>query len=401
MELNTGLTAFADNQSDGSKSHIERYHRYDFDTKEESIEEIIVETNSFTDGETTAGYFPNGKISDIDLSDLYAIIGSNDITVVDNPTATPYCSTVCLQITTNNGGTNYGSGFMIGPNALATAAHNLYSIKEKAYVKSVNVAPARSDNSKPFGSENVSASSMIVSDSYLAGTSSEDWAIITLKNNLGTKTGWLGLHWQSSNYSSSQLVYAYGYPSQINGADARYRMCKSSGYIRSQTSKYLKGDWDLTGGFSGGPLVEYISGAGYVAIGIHKDGSTIDGSSYSKRSLHGLLLHVGGLSGQPQGAAERRHGDDRVSGAGHRPHRGAELCSHRAFQSAGHLAAGGPVHGLYPDGRRSRHRRRVWPHAGGLWGAGSDYALHRGGHLRPDRGQHDGRPGGKDPHRKA
>ena len=51
-------------------------------------------------------------------------------------------------------------------------------------------------------------------------------------------------------------------------------------YIRSQTSKYLKGDWDLTGGFSGGPLVEYISGAGYVAIGIHKDGSTIDGSSY-------------------------------------------------------------------------------------------------------------------------
>ena len=280
MELNSGLTAFADNQSDGRKSHIERYHRYDFDTKEESIEEIIVETNSFTDGETTAGYFPNGKISDIDLPDLYAIIGSNDITVVDNPTATPYCSTVCLQITTNNGGTNYGSGFMIGPHALATAAHNLYSIKEKAYVKSVKVAPARSDNSKPFGSENVSASSMIVSGSYLAGTSSEDWAIITLKNNLGTKTGWLGLHWQSSNYSSSQLVYAYGYPSQINGADARYRMCKSSGYIRSQTSKYLKGDWDLTGGFSGGPLVEYISGAGYVAIGIHKDGSTIDGSSY-------------------------------------------------------------------------------------------------------------------------
>ena len=35
---------------------------------------------------------------------------------------------------------------MIGPNALATAAHNLDSIKEKAYVKSVNVAPARSDN---------------------------------------------------------------------------------------------------------------------------------------------------------------------------------------------------------------------------------------------------------------
>lgn len=59
-----------------------------------------------------------------------------------------------------------------------------------------------------------------------------------------------------------------------------YKMCKSSGHIKSQTSKYLKGDWDLTGGFSGGPLVEYISGSGYVAIGIHKDGSTVDGSQY-------------------------------------------------------------------------------------------------------------------------
>ena len=39
-------------------------------------------------------------------------------------------------------------------------------------------------------------------------------------------------------------------------------------------------DDPLVGGISGGPLVEYISGAGYVAIGIHKDGSTIDGSSY-------------------------------------------------------------------------------------------------------------------------
>ena len=121
---------------------------------------------------------------------------------------------------------------------------------------------------------------MTVSSSYLAGKSSEDWAIITLKNNLGSKTGWLGLHWQSNNYSSSQLVYAYGYPSQINGVDAKYKMCKSSGHIKSQTSKYLKGDWNLTGGFSGGPLVEYISGSGYVAIGIHKDGSTVDGSQY-------------------------------------------------------------------------------------------------------------------------
>lgn len=280
LSFNSGMTVFADDSGDRENFRTEEYHKYDFDTGEESIEKIVFETNSLTDEETSAGYFPNGKIPNFDILDPSAIVGNNDIVVVDNPASSPYCSTVCLQITTSSGGTNYGSGFMIGPNALATAAHNLYSIKDKAYVKSVNVAPARSGSSKPYGSENVSASSMTVSSSYLAGKSSEDWAIITLKNNLGSKTGWLGLHWQSNNYSSSQLVYAYGYPSQINGVDAKYKMCKSSGHIKSQTSKYLKGDWDLTGGFSGGPLVEYISGSGYVAIGIHKDGSTVDGSQY-------------------------------------------------------------------------------------------------------------------------
>lgn len=302
FSFNSGISAFALKQENDEHLCKEYYNRYNFDTGEESIEEVFYETNSLPSEGISAGYFPNGIALDPNTPDLSAIVGSNDI-VVDDPTVGPYCSTVCLQITTSAGGTNYGSGFMIGPNALATAAHNLYSTKTGNYVKSVNVAPARSGSKKPFGSENVAADSMIVSSSYLAGDSSQDWAIITLDSSLGSKTGWLGLHWQSANYASSQLVYAYGYPSQINSSDAKYRMCKSSGYIRSQTSKYLKGDWDLTGGFSGGPLVEYISGAGYVAIGIHKDGSSTDNASYPTsysgalritQSLYTLLLSYRG-----------------------------------------------------------------------------------------------------------
>lgn len=41
------------------------------------------------------------------------------------------------------------------------------------------------------------------------------------------------------------------------------------------------------------------------------------------------------------------------------------------------------------------HRRRVWPHAGGFWGAGCHHPLYGSGYLRPDRGQHHGRPVGK------
>lgn len=109
MELNSGLTAFADNQSDGSKSHIERYHRYDFDTKEESIEEIIVETNSSRMERQLQAIFQMERFR-ILIYPICMRLSEAMISLLLQSTATPYCSTVCLQITTNNGGTNYGSG---------------------------------------------------------------------------------------------------------------------------------------------------------------------------------------------------------------------------------------------------------------------------------------------------
>ena len=48
-----------------------------------------------------------------------------------------------------------------------------------------------------------------------------------------------------------------------------------------------------------GPLVEYISGAGYVAIGIHKDGSTIDGSSYPTSYTGALRITQSALYAVP------------------------------------------------------------------------------------------------------
>ena len=110
LSFNSGMTVFADDSGDRENFRTEEYHKYDFDTGEESIEKIVFETNSLTDEETSAGYFPNGKIPNFDILDPSAIVGNNDIVVVDNPASSPYCSTVCLQITTSSGGTNYGSG---------------------------------------------------------------------------------------------------------------------------------------------------------------------------------------------------------------------------------------------------------------------------------------------------
>lgn len=61
LSFNSGMTVFADDSGDRENFRTEEYHKYDFDTGEESIEKIVFETNSLTDEETSAGYFPNGK----------------------------------------------------------------------------------------------------------------------------------------------------------------------------------------------------------------------------------------------------------------------------------------------------------------------------------------------------
>ena len=55
-------------------------------------------------------------------------------------------------------------------------------------------------------------------------------------------------------------------------------------------------------------------------------------------------------------------------------------------------------HRLHPHGGRPRHRRCLWPGAGGLWHQGCHHPVHRRRHLRPDRRQHDGRPARQDAH---
>ena len=92
LSFNSGMTVFADDSGDRENFRTEEYHKYDFDTGEESIEKIVFETNSLTDEETSAGYFPNGKIPNFDILDPSAIVGNNDIVVVDNPASSPYCA---------------------------------------------------------------------------------------------------------------------------------------------------------------------------------------------------------------------------------------------------------------------------------------------------------------------
>lgn len=54
-------------------------------------------------------------------------------------------------------------------------------------------------------------------------------------------------------------------------------MYYGSGTVNTSSARTLSGDWDLTGGQSGGPVEKYYSDTGYTALGINRGG----GSTYS------------------------------------------------------------------------------------------------------------------------
>lgn len=204
-------------------------------------------------------------------------------TRVNNPQNNPMCrNTVYIEVTYKNFKdetvTEKATGFMIGPNAVATAAHVVF--KRHAignyFVGNATIIPAYNTgaNSTPYGCAH--ATYFHCGGGWAHnGDMSDDWGIIELDTNIGNRTGWLGLQWKKS-YRSGTTARVNGYPGTVNGQinespatrerDQYFRMgtVKTSSRINMLEST----DMFASRGDSGGPCYIYSSDTGYTAIGI-------------------------------------------------------------------------------------------------------------------------------------
>lgn len=212
-------------------------------------------------------YFPkNINVSEeIGGISTFGIIGDDNRTRVKDTTKGPWCNTVRLLMKIN--GNNYvGSGFMIGPNSVATAGHCVYS-KSNGWASSITVIPAVNGTSKPYGTATMT-SMECGGNWYKDENNQDDWGIIRVNKNIGKSTGWLGLRWQSASYNN-QYLYANGYPAEYPNY-----MYYGYGKVTSCSARTIVGNWDLSGGQSGGPVFKYIADYGYCAVGINRGGSS-------------------------------------------------------------------------------------------------------------------------------
>ncbi len=183
---------------------------------------------------------------------------------VNNATNGQYRNTVHLAV--SKGGKTYqATGFMIGPNAVATCGHVIYS--NSNYATNIVVTPARANNSTPYGTAN--ATHYVMSTGWIDdGDSEYDWGIILLDSNIGESVGYLGLRWQSASYNNTNIIIN-GYPGTVGNNTNNKIMHYSTGKISSSATRILySNNTNLDEGASGGPVYFYSSSSGYTAIAI-------------------------------------------------------------------------------------------------------------------------------------
>lgn len=259
-----------------------------FDMVTRTVQEVdAAETSrieSYTTRASDSGYSPEYSVDVLDGgADANARHLLGDWDDINPATGGQYRNTVYIQVTAPNGSSYRGTGFMIGPSAVATAAHVVYNTQYGGdyYAESGTVFPARADGSTPYGSSAITG--IIVYDAWTDDNDVEyDWAIIELNSNIGDSVGWLGLRYQGSSYNDTSISIN-GYPSTVNGNTTRI-MYRSDGTISSSYTRLLRStDTNLIGGMSGGPVYIYSSSSGYTAIAIATSGvTTSSGSKYNR-----------------------------------------------------------------------------------------------------------------------
>lgn len=177
-------------------------------------------------------------------------------------------STVQIITHTRGGKSFMGSGFMIGPNAVATCGHlvcdNGYGEDGSSWdwIESAEVIPARNtgNSPKPYGTAN--ATNFICGRPWAKELDSEyDWGIIVLDSNIGNYTGWRAIRYQSSTYNGSLItVNGYGY-----GVNDMYT-CTAT-ITESKKRTLYSGFIRVTEGDSGSPCFKHMDDE-YKSIGI-------------------------------------------------------------------------------------------------------------------------------------
>jgi glutamyl endopeptidase len=189
------------------------------------------------------------------------IIGPDDRVRITPTTAFPARATVLVTFSTGR-----CSGWMIGPDTVATAGHCVHTGGPGGeFRRDVVVYPGRNGGLSPYGS--CTAKRLYTVDRWVAASDDRyDYGAIKLNCRIGLTTGWYGLYRTSGSLT--------GEPSTITGypGDKPLTLWQSVDRIRVTQARRLFYQNDTIGGMSGSPVYNVRPGCGTCAMAVHAYG---------------------------------------------------------------------------------------------------------------------------------
>ena len=206
---------------------------------------------------------------------LETIIGTDDRVRIQNTNQIPWRRICALRITFSTGAVYRGTGFLIGPRAVATAGHCVYLHNQGGWARKIEVIPGSNGPTKPYGS--VESSQLRSVGGWVNSRRPEsDYGCVVLEQGAfgGHNLGSFGVGALSPQDLVAKPAVLAGYPGDKPFAEL-WGMARKIKTVGPLTLGY---DIDTVGGQSGAPVYIKRNGSRTV-VGIHNYGSSSGNSA--------------------------------------------------------------------------------------------------------------------------